>query len=142
MMGMPPPPSSSHRSRLFNHWGIFYDPTLFVGDLQNASMVGQGGGAQPTRYPAWLTLDAPNAESPPTANLHNILLPETGSFQLKPESSLELTPLLTSSENSSLLETNLLIFNSPEDIARQILPDGEKFTMAGIIRGRFSTAFP
>ena len=142
MMGMPPPASSSHLSRLFDRWGILYDPTLFVGDLQYASMVGQGGGTQPTRYPAWLTLDAPNAESPPTANLHNILLPETGSFQLKPESSLELTPLLTSSENSSLLETSLLIFNSPEDIARQILPDGEKFTMAGIIRGRFSTAFP
>ena len=113
MMGMPPPPSSSHLSRLFDHWGILYDPTLFVGDLQYASMVGQGGGTQPTRYPAWLSLDALNSEAPPTAALQNILLPEAGSFQLKPESSLELTPLMTSSEKSGLLATGLLNFTPP-----------------------------
>ena len=142
MMGMPPPASSSHLSRLFEHWDIIYDPALFVGDLQNASMIGQSAGAQPIRYPAWLSLDSLNSEAPPTATLHNIFLPETGRFQLKPESSLELTPLLTSSESSGMLSAGILNFTPPGEIARQILPTGEKFILAGIIRGRFSTAFP
>ena len=142
MMGMPQPPSSSHLSRLFDHWGLIYDPMSIVGDLQYASKIGQGGGFQPILYPVWLTIDTLNSEAPPTAALNNVILPETGRFKLKPDSSLELIPLMTSSERSGMLATGILNFTPPGEIARQILTTGEKSILAGIIRGRFSTAFP
>lgn len=134
--------TSSNLPRLFESWGITYDPVSFVADLSYASMVQSGNGNQPIRYPAWLSIDQFNTVSPPTAQLNNMLLVETGSFNLKEENHLELTPLIKSSEQSDSLSASLLNFTPPDALTRQINPTHEEKVLAAIISGIFPTAFP
>jgi len=134
--------TSSNLPRLFETWGIEYDPSTFVADLSYASMVQSGMGNQPIRYPAWLSIDKLNTESPPTAQLDNMLLIETGSFSLKEESDLALTPLIKSSTQSDALNASLLNFTPPDALIRQITPTQEEKIIAAIISGKFHTAFP
>lgn len=134
--------TSSNLPRLFETWGIEYDPSTFVADLSYASMVQSGMGNQPIRYPAWLSIDKLNTESPPTAQLDNMLLIETGSFSLKEESDLALTPLIKSSTQSDALNASLLNFTPPDALIRQVTPTQEEKVIAAIISGKFHTAFP
>ena len=134
--------TSSNLPRLFETWGIEYDSSSFVADLSYASMIQSGMGNQPIRYPAWLSIDKLNTESPPTAQLDNMLLIETGSFSLKEESDLVLTPLIKSSTQSDALSASLLNFTPPDALTRQVNPTQEEKIIAAIISGKFNTAFP
>ena len=134
--------TSSSLPRLFDSWGIEYDPVSFVADLSYASMVQSGIGGQPIRYPAWLSIDKLNTEAPPTAQLENMLLIEAGSFSLKEDSDLNLTPLIKSSKESDSLSASLLNFTPPDALLRQVNPSHEEKVLAAIISGRFHTAFP
>ncbi len=134
--------TSSSLPRLFETWDIEYDPSFFVADLSYASMVQSGMGNQPIRYPAWLSIDKLNTESPPTAQLDNMLLIETGSFSLKEESDLALIPLIKSSTQSDALSASLLNFTPPDALTRQVNPTLEEKVIAAIISGKFKTAFP
>ena len=134
--------TSSNLPRLFETWGIEYDSSSFVADLSYASMVQSGMGNQPIRYPAWLSIDKLNTESPPTAQLDNMLLIETGSFSLKEDSELALIPLIKSSTQSDALSASLLNFTPPDALTRQVTPSLEEKVIAAIISGKFNTAFP
>ena len=134
--------TSSDLSRLFKSWEIEYDPLYFVADLQYASMVSTGIDSQPSRYPAWLSLDSLSSNSPVTAQLNSMLLVEAGDFELAEGSEHELTPLVVSSDRSDRLTASILTFSTPESLLRQINPTGQVRTLAGIVRGKFKTAFP
>ncbi len=134
--------TSSDLSPLFKNWGIEYDPLTFVADLTYASMVQSGTLGQPIRYPAWLSINKLNTDAPATAQLHNILLVEAGSFKLKEESELELIPLINSSEQSDSLSSSLLNFTPPDALLRQIKPKFEEKILSAVVRGKFNTAFP
>ena len=134
--------TSSDLPRLFKSWEIDYDPLYFVADLRYASMVSTGINSQPSRYPAWLSLDSLSSDSPVTAQLNSMLLIEAGDFQLAEGSEHELTPLVVSSDRSDRLTASILSFSTPETLLRQINPTGQVRTLAGIVRGKFKTAFP
>ncbi len=140
MGGMPS--TSSDLPRLFDKWGIDYDPLYFVADIKNAEnvMMGQGGNA--TRYPAWHKIVDLSDEAPPTAELNQMFLVEPGSFRVESDSGLKLTPLMVSSEESGRLTASLLNFTPPDELTRQVDPDGKTYVLAGILNGRLSTAFP
>ena len=140
MGGMPS--TSSDLPRLFDKWGIDYDPTYFVADLQYAESVVAGPGGSRVRYPAWLNIDKLSGEAPPTAELNRMFLVEPGSFNLREDSGLTLTPLLESSDQSGLLTASLLNFTPPDALARQVDPNGETHVLAGILHGKLTTAFP
>lgn len=134
--------TSSDLPRLFESWEIEYDSFYFVADLQYASMVSTGIDSQPSRYPAWLSLDSLSSDSPVTAQLNSMLLVEAGDFELAEGSEHELTPLVVSSDRSDRLTASILTFSTPESLLRQINPTGQIRTLAGIVRGKFKTAFP
>ncbi len=140
MGGMPN--TSSNLPRLFDKWGIDYDPTYFVADLQYAETVSAGRGGTGVRYPAWLSIDLLSDEAPPTAELNRMFLAEPGSFNLQDDSELTLTPLIESSEQSGRLTASLLNFTPPDALARQVDPTGEKYVLAGMLHGKLTTAFP
>jgi len=140
MMGMQAS-TSSDLPELFSAWKIEYNPLEVVGDLRLATNVNTGRG-QVVRYPVWLTIDSFNKETPPTAQLNQMLLPEPGSFRLREDSGLELTPLVTSSSESGTLMAQTLAFSDPAEIGRQLDRSGSEHVIAGIIRGKFPTAFP
>src|SRR5476649_1986457 len=98
MMGGPQPNVSSDLPTLLNAYGIAYDPTKVVGDLENATQVQtQGGGV--ARYPIWLSLQKENfsTKSLPTAQLSSAMFIESGSIAQNPGSSLTFTPLVETS---------------------------------------------
>ena len=140
MMGMQMP-TSSDLEPLFQAWGIVFDPDMVVGDLTFAATVNTGGG-QPVSYPVWLDVNRFNRETPPTADLSQMLFPQPGSFSIGNGAGLELTPLVRTSPRSGQVMGAMLGHTSPDQVARQIEPDDTERVIAGIVRGTFRTAFP
>lgn len=142
MFGGPPPDPSSNLPRLFDAWGVTYDPQQIVGDLANAAQVQLARG-QVARIPIWISLPAEslNDEAMPTGQLNSLLFVEPGHLSPEPDSQLSFTPLITSSAQSGTVPSLSLQFAQPEDIARQITPSGPR-TLAALVTGTFRTAFP
>lgn len=142
MYGAPPPNVSSDLPSLLHAYGIAYDPTKVVGDLARATQVQTSNGAL-TRYPIWLSLTREdfNAKALPTAQLNSALFIESGSIAALPASSLTFTPLVQTSAQAGDIASAMLQFASPDDVAKQIAPSGKK-TIAALVTGKFTTAFP
>ena len=121
--------------------GIAYKAQHFVADLDYATPVNITGN-EASYFPAWLTVDTFSHDHPTTAGLSVMLLPEAGSFQLKADSTLTLTPLIVSTQQSQSLPTTALLMTDPEQLVRQVQPDGQQAIIAGLITGQFTTAFP
>jgi ABC-type uncharacterized transport system involved in gliding motility auxiliary subunit len=142
MMGGPQPNVSSDLPALLNAYGVTYDSSKVVGDLDNAAQV-QAGRGNVVSYPIWLNLQkgsfSPTAM--PTAQLTNTLFVEAGSLSPKAGSTATFTPLIETSAQSSALPAAALQMAQPEEIGRQIKPDGKK-TIAALVTGKFKTAFP
>jgi len=141
MMFMGGGASSSNLPRLLPRWGIEYDATRVVGDHTLAASVNTGRGPI-MRYPIWLHLRELAQDQPAVASLNNVVLVEAGSFSLKADSGLELTPLLESTTDSGLLNSATLVGRAPDEISRDLKADGLARTLGGIVRGRFKSAFP
>ncbi len=143
MMGGPTPNVSSDLPALFKGWGIVYDPQSVVGDPVEATPVGGISPGSVVRYPIWLsvTKEFLNGTSMPTSQLESMLLVEAGSFSLKDGSELALTPLLESSPQSGTLMGMAINMSQPDELGRQITPSGKK-VLAGLIQGKFASAFP
>lgn len=142
MFGQPQPNVSSDLPKLLGAYGIQYDPTKVVGDLEHATQVQtQGGGL--ARYPIWLTLNRENfnAKALPAAQLNSAMFIEAGSLAAKPGSSLTFTPVVETSAQAGDVAGMMLQFAQPDDVAKQITPTGKK-TIAALVTGKFHTAFP
>lgn len=142
MFGGPQPNLSSDLPVLLSGWGIEYDPTMVVGDSENAEEV-ELRDQSTMRYPVWINLaqDAFNPKALPTAQLESALFIEAGSVSLKPGTDLTFTPLVQTSDKAGQIPVAAIQFAQPEDVARQLTPSGRK-TIAAIVSGRFKSAFP
>jgi ABC-type uncharacterized transport system involved in gliding motility auxiliary subunit len=137
------PGASSDLPVLLKAYGVDYNPANVIGDLENATQVQTGDGSV-VRYPVWLSLsrESFNAKALPTAQLGSITLIEPGSFSVKPDPALAVTPLIESSHQSGDVPALMLQLSQPDDIVRQIKPSGQKKLLAALITGKFKTAFP
>jgi ABC-type uncharacterized transport system involved in gliding motility auxiliary subunit len=142
MMGGGAPNVSSNLPRLLSAYGIDYQPTDVIGDLLMGAQVNTGMGGI-ARFPHWLSLAAENfnAELMPTAQLNTMVLVETGRLAPVEGSELTFSPLIQTSPQAGSVSPMLLQFSQPQDIAREITPDGPH-TVAAMITGSFPTAFP
>lgn len=133
--------TSSDLSLLFSQWGIEFDSTRVVGDMELAATVNTGAGR--TRFPIWLQIEEFNEEAPPTAQLNQVLFAEAGSFTLEAGAEdLEFTSLISSSSGGGAISTSMLTMNDPERIARSLEPGDHPKVLAGVLRGTLTTAFP
>jgi ABC-type uncharacterized transport system involved in gliding motility auxiliary subunit len=142
MFGGPQPTISSDLPVLFKGWGVAYDPQKVVGDLDNAEEVALRDESH-LRYPVWVSLtpDNFNTKALPTAQLESALFVEAGSVALAPGTDLAFTPLIETSARTGQVSAAELQFAQPEDIARQIKPEGKK-ALAALFTGKFKSAFP
>jgi ABC-type uncharacterized transport system involved in gliding motility auxiliary subunit len=142
MFGGPQPNVSSDLPILLGGWGVAYDPTMVVGDLENAEEVELHDQSH-LRYPVWinLTQDDFNAKALPTAQLETALFIEPGSVKLKPGTDLTFTPLIETSDKSGEIPAAALQFAQPDEVARQVKASGKR-TIAALVTGKFKTAFP
>jgi ABC-type uncharacterized transport system involved in gliding motility auxiliary subunit len=137
------PQASSDLAPLFQHWGIDYQPNQVLGDLDRPTRVNAGGSIGTISYALWQTLTGQsfNQELIATRELHEMLIVEPGGFMMSDNSPLSLQPLISSSSNAGLVDAQLTRFSDPLTINKEIKPDGEVYTLAGILTGKLTSAF-
>jgi ABC-type uncharacterized transport system involved in gliding motility auxiliary subunit len=138
-------PTASDLPKLFQAWGVGYDPTKVVGDRDLAQKVQSSDPRTPYQlYPIWLHFgdDQFNKTDQVTASLQSLNLASVGALTQIKAAGTTFTPLLSSTGQSSLIDAASIRFMpQPEALMRQIVPTGHPFTVAARISGTAKTAF-
>ncbi|MBV8575711.1 MAG: Gldg family protein, partial [Acetobacteraceae bacterium] len=142
--GMPPQDVSSNLGKLFDAWGITFDPTKVVGDLTGAWRVRANASdrVQAVDYVAWFNIrDGISHSDPATADLQQVTVAASGFVGKKEGSSIEFTPLLTSSPQSGLISVEELKEADPAKVLAEFAPSGGPRVIAARVRGVLKSAF-
>jgi len=135
---------SSSLESLFNAWGFSANPAEVVLDAGQALSVNSGTG-QPVRHLAMIGAgkDALSQDDVITANLSNVNLGSAGHITLNDGATIELVPLISSSDQSALTTAEQLRFlPDPLALLDNFSPTGERYVLAARINGTLPSAFP
>jgi gliding motility-associatede transport system auxiliary component len=135
--------SSSTMQRLFDAWGVTFNPTSVVADNRYALSI--GGRFQPIRHVGLLGLDAEalNQDDPITSGLSSVNLGVAGHFELAEGATAKLTPLARSSVESELMPADRFQFlPDPEELLSGFTPSGQQYALAARLEGPLKSAFP
>ncbi|MEO0411435.1 MAG: Gldg family protein [Pseudomonadota bacterium] len=143
-------PLQSDMAPLFTAWGLAYDPSLVVLDIDQAQRVNMAGSPNaPARgiadYVAWLSVREMNLQDDDivTGELEQISLAASGHLTLAEDSALTMTPLIQSSDVAGV--TNVSEVRGapdPDKLLRTLLPTGERYVLSARLQGPAKTAFP
>ncbi len=140
-------PLASDFKRLFDAWGIEQAPGVAVGDRKLARRVDAGTAqrSQPVDYLPWITLKPENfaADDLTTNEIESMNLASAGSLRPKAGATTKFTPLITTSPEAMLIETDKLK-DRPDffGLIREFKPAGSPYTLAARISGPVPSAFP
>jgi len=134
--GPMPTPSSSSLEKLLKAWGLAFDTTNVVADLNHMGRTQQG------RTPAVLALtdDALNRDDVLTAQSNAVMI-LAGALTGTPADGLKQTVLIKSSPNSQLIPSAAARGYGEETI-RNLQPSGTEYSLALRLTGKFKSAFP
>lgn len=142
----PQSPPASDLPKLFRAWGVGFSTAKVIGDKKLAQRVQTRDPSNPTAlYPLWLHLDTANFDTkdPITGNLQTLNLASVGALHPLKGATTSFLPLVSSSEQSALLDTMVArMTQNPDDLMNLVEPTGEKFVIAARVSGRAKTAFP
>ncbi|MEI6647403.1 MAG: Gldg family protein [bacterium] len=129
--------------KLFTAWGVTFDITKVVADL-SASTKLNGGNGRVEDNPAFLSLTPANTTKDDllTAQLSQIMLPFSGSFEFAENKEITVTPLLRSSKDNTCLVDQMNAQFGMASMRAQLKPDGIQRTLAARLQGTFKSAFP
>ena len=135
--GQMPPMSSSSLDKLFKAWGLTFDTTKVVADMEHVAQLQEGPN------PAVLALNetAINKDDVVTANADNLLMAFAGSFSGTPADGLTRTVLLKTSKHSGEVDGMTASYAAGQ-IAGQLVPGTTEYSLAIRLTGKFKTAFP
>jgi len=129
---------------LLKAWGINFDSSKAVLDADYALVVNQGPGRPPVRHIALAGLDpsAMAADDIALADLEMINMASVGSLTVAVDAQSNFEALLTGSENSMLVDTNLLrMSQDPVGLARQFVADDQAYVLAARVTGKAKSAY-
>lgn len=145
-MGMQPGAAkSSSLPALFAQWGVEFDDQAVVGDYANSLVVSMGQGQGPVRHIGLLGLDlaAMNPDDVVVAGLESINVASAGYLKPLEGANTQFDALLTSSQESMTFSAEKYgSIQSPDELMKDFVPQGENRVLAARITGRASTAFP
>lgn len=132
----------SNLPKLLTAYGITFDPTNVLGDMEGAMVTGSP--ASPATNPTWMMASAArfNKAAQPTSALKTMWLIEAGSVDIATDRGYEITPLIETSERSGTVPAMMLSFSPPGELAKQFTAGGGKKTVAALVHGTFKSAFP
>jgi ABC-type uncharacterized transport system involved in gliding motility auxiliary subunit len=132
----------SSLDKLLDAWGLKFDTSKVVADMNFKMQVG-GRGGRPTVAPAFLSItpDGIDREDIITSQIDNVWLPLAGAFTGTPVQGLKKTVLLQRTTESQLVD-GFLANLSGESIAKDFKPSGTTYALAVRLSGKFKTAFP
>ncbi len=129
--------SQSNLKKLFEAWGIGFDDDKVVADMSYRRQIQNR--VNPTAI--MLPNKALNHQDRLTKDLQSIFMIGAGSFSITKTPGIEVTTLLSSSENAQMIS------NAEADKARtaaltSFSPEGRNLALAVRLQGKFKTAFP
>ncbi len=139
------PPSSL--PDLFKAWGVEMDPNHIVGDVTYGQRVTVDylNEQREVAYVAWLGLpeEAFNKADPVTGDLRHVNMAMAGHLRKIDGAATTLTPLITSSDQSALIEAAMKLRRAPNpiDLLRDFKPDGGRYVLAARLAGPSKSAF-
>lgn len=135
------PESASSLDALFNAWGIQYSRSDMVGDTNRATRINAMGEA--VNYPFFMSLTEEDftKEVMITANLKQMMIAEGGAISLKDGTGYQLTPLIQTTKDTGMQNASMAMFMRPGDLSRELKPDGKQRIIAGLLKGKFKSAF-
>lgn len=136
------PDSGSDLKRLFDSWGLTFSADNIVGDTLRATRINAADRTIDYPYFLSLTPDDIARDQLITGQLKQMLFPEPGYFTFnEANADLKFNPLVQTSESAAFANKSLASFLSPLDFAAQLGKEKEKRVLAGIIQGKFNSAF-
>jgi ABC-type uncharacterized transport system involved in gliding motility auxiliary subunit len=142
--GIPPDDTHSDLKKLFDAWGIQFDPTKVVGDPTGAWRVRAGNGDHEgvVNYVAWFNIrDGINHDDPATADLQQVTVASSGFLSKAPKASIDFTPLLTTSAESGLIPLDELKMPDPAKVLAGFKEEGGPRVIAARVHGILKSAF-
>ena len=130
--------------KLFDAWGITFDTSKIVADIDASTKLNSGNGRIEDN-PAFLSLGKDNMakEDLLTSQLATqVMLPFAGALSASTPKELTFTPLITSSKENACLVDQMNAQFGMSAMRAQLKPDGVQRTLAGRLQGTFKTAFP
>ena len=141
------PAADAHASdlpRLFAAWGVAYDPGQVVLDSSRALSIELGGSS--ISHPAMLGLGPQelNHNDIVTASLQRINASTVGSFDLLPQATTRLLPLMQSSADAEKVPVQRVLeaASDPTALLQNYKPDNAHYVIAARLRGTLASAFP
>ena len=135
-MGMMPPPSSSSLEKLCKAWGVTFDTSKVVADLEHVAQLREG----PNPTVLALNETAINKNDVVTADADNLVMAFSGAFTGTPVDGLTETVLIKSSKRSQLIEAAMAPMLGAQ-IANNFIASGVEYPLAIRLSGKFKTAF-
>ena len=142
--GGTPQDTHSDLKRLFDAWGIEFDPTKVVGDLTGAWRVRTAGSdaVAAVNYVAWFNIrDGINHDDPATADLQQVTVASSGFLSKAPNAAIDFRPLLSSSDRSGLVPLDEVRTPDPAKILADFKPQGGPRVIAARVHGVLKSAF-
>jgi ABC-type uncharacterized transport system involved in gliding motility auxiliary subunit len=145
--GRPPASTSSELDRLLNAWGIDAPSDRVVVDQRGAWRVRSGPGdrVQGVDYLAWFSAqgESLNRTDVASAELSQVTVASAGEIRLREDARVEMTPLLTASPQSALIDAaRVRQAPDPARILSEFRPDNVPHVILARIRGALTSAFP
>ncbi|SHJ47002.1 ABC-type uncharacterized transport system involved in gliding motility, auxiliary component [Roseomonas rosea] len=145
--GRPAASTASNLDRLFNAWGIEASSEQVVVDQRGAWRVraGPNDRVQGVDYLAWFSTqgDSLNRTDVASAELSQVTFASAGEVRRREGSTIELTPLLTASPQSALIDAARVRQQpDPARILAEFRADGQRHVLLARVRGMLATAFP
>ncbi|WP_428533289.1 Gldg family protein [Rhodopila sp.] len=142
--GAPPQDTHSDLKKLFDAWGIVFDPKQVVGDLTGAWRVRAAGNdaVQAVNYVAWFNIrDGINHDDPATADLQQVTVAASGFLSKAPNASIDFLPILSSSDRSGLIPLDEVKTPDPAKVLAGFKPEGGPRVIAARVHGVLKSAF-
>jgi len=139
--------SNSNLSRLFKSWGFDMKPGMVIGDIVNGRKVslGPSNDQKIVTYVLWLAIQQNLLSTTDiiTSNLDYIFLKSAGSIEnLNTNSSLVIEPLISTSEESMLIERYKIQFRAdPEQLLKDFESQDKSYIVGARIKGELGSAF-
>ena len=141
------PSMSSSLNRLFTAWKVEVTAGKIVGDINLAMRVQTRGqrGQQEAIYLPWLRLEQSsfNSQDFATNELNTVNVASSGVIEKQEGSTLEFTPLMQTTMDSMLIDSDRLMFQQdPASMLNDFISENHQRTIAARLSGKISTAFP
>ncbi|MBV9331487.1 MAG: Gldg family protein [Alphaproteobacteria bacterium] len=139
--------ATSDLAPLLASWGVAYDSGKVVADRARAQRVQISNDPRNSvaSYPLWLHLTMSDFASsdPVTANLQTLNLASAGVLRPLRTAGIRFAPLVSSSDEASLLDATQVRFNpSPQDLLGSLHATGNRYAIAARLSGTAASAFP